>query len=78
MEAVLDEVECSSREYLVLLQCVYRTVIRDTCNDGNDVTVDCCKLGERGRDGGREGGREGGKMPKRGKDMKDMVSVSVS
>ena len=46
--AVLDQVQCSSAEYLVLLQCMYNTDIRSTCNDDNDVTVDCCKLeGER-------------------------------
>ena len=60
--AVLDDVQCSTAEYLVLLQCAYSTNIGSDCSDGTDATVTCCKSllgggkgGERKREREREG-----------------------
>ena len=41
---LLEDVDCSSSDYLVLLQCSYSTVISSYCNDDyRDVFVVCCK-----------------------------------
>ena len=41
---LLEDVDCSSSSYLVLLQCSYSTVITSDCNDHDlDVFVVCCK-----------------------------------
>ena len=42
---LLDNVDCSSSGYLVLLQCSYSTVISSYCNDhDHDAFVVCCKF----------------------------------
>ena len=41
---LLEDVDCSSSSYLVLLQCSYSTLISSYCNDNDrDVFVVCCK-----------------------------------
>ena len=41
---LLEDVDCSSSSYLVLLQCSYSTVISSYCNDNTrDAFVACCK-----------------------------------
>ena len=42
---LLDNVDCSSSSYLVLLQCSYSTVISSLCvSNYYDAYVSCCKL----------------------------------
>ena len=41
---LLEDVDCSSSSYLVLLQCSYRSPYSTYCNDNNrDAVVVCCK-----------------------------------
>ena len=41
---LIDDVQCLSDEYLVLLQCSFQTSVDFSCNDGtDDVGVSCCK-----------------------------------
>ena len=41
---LIEDVDCSSSSYLVLLQCSYSTLISSYCNDNDhDVYVVCCK-----------------------------------
>ena len=42
---LLEDVDCRSSSYLVLLQCSYRSQISSYCNnDTRDAFVACCKL----------------------------------
>ena len=41
----LDNVDCSTSNYLTILQCHYSTFISSNCNHrSDDVSVTCCKL----------------------------------
>ena len=39
---VINHVICSS-SYLVILQCLFSTIISSSCTDDNDVSVTCCE-----------------------------------
>ena len=42
---ILNDVDCSSSEYLVILQCSFSTSIGSNCLKGRDeVSVTCCEL----------------------------------
>lgn len=45
-DIVIDDVDCSTSDYLVLLQCDYdtTTINLEDCSSSNDVGVTCCKL----------------------------------
>ena len=38
---LFDDIQCSSSNLLVLLQCVHSTIIDASCTDGDDVSVNC-------------------------------------
>ena len=40
---ILTDVDCSTENYLMILQCAYRTNPGYRCFHGNDVSVVCCK-----------------------------------
>ena len=41
----LDNVDCSTSNYLTILQCGYSTFISSSCDHGmDDVSVTCCEL----------------------------------
>ena len=41
----LDNVYCSTSNYLTILQCNYSTIISSSCDHGmDDVSVTCCEL----------------------------------
>ena len=42
---ILDDVTCSTSNYLVILQCSFSTVIESNCVNGrDDVSVTCCEF----------------------------------
>ena len=42
---ILDNVDCSTSNYLTILQCGHSTFISSSCDHGSDdVSVTCCKL----------------------------------
>ena len=40
---LMDDVHCSTSDYLTLFQCSYSTVISSLCTDSDDISVTCCK-----------------------------------
>ena len=42
---ILDNVDCSTPNYLTILQCDYSSIISFNCDHGSDdVSVTCCEL----------------------------------